>query len=261
MPLGLKIALIVAAALITLAVLLLLALLSIRFKLKIVYRETLCVKLYVGGIRIATIPRPPKKLRSLRTYTKKKAMRAAEKYARHAEDYLEMIRQNALYRALMQKYAQSKAKKEKPSTPQKDAKPHTTTTQDKLNAEVLMRMIGELIEAFFEGTRKGLHVHVCRLHLDVIGKDAAQTALLCGGAWAAVTELLAIIDAHAVLRVRKADVEIRPNYTGDKTRTDFALTVSFSAFRALHTLLPLIPVVLKHKDDLTIKAAPTQSKQ
>ena len=65
MPLGLKIALIVAAALITLAVLLLLALLSIRFKLKIVYRETLCVKLYVGGIRIATIPRPPKKAAQL----------------------------------------------------------------------------------------------------------------------------------------------------------------------------------------------------
>ena len=261
MPLGLKIALIAAAVLIGLAITLLLALLALRVKLKIEYREKLCFKLYVGGIRVATIPRPPKKLRRLRTYTKKKAMRAAEKNARHAEDYLEMIRQHALYRALMQKYAQSKSQKKTPA-PKKDAKPKPKKPQDKLNVEVLLRMISELIEAFFEGTRKGLHVHVCRLHLDVVGKDAAQTALLCGGAWAAVTQLLAVIDAHAVLRVRKADVEIRPDYTGDKTRTDFSLIVSFSVFRTLHTLLPLIPIVLKHKENLMIKAAvPTPEKQ
>ena len=261
MPLGLKIALIAAAVLIGLAITLLLALLALRVKLKIEYREKLCFKLYVGGIRVATIPRPPKKLRRLRTYTKKKAMRAAEKNARHAEDYLEMIRQHALYRALMQKYAQSKSQKKKPA-PKKDAKPKPKKPQDKLNVEVLLRMISELIEAFFEGTRKGLHVHVCRLHLDVVGKDAAQTALLCGGAWAAVTQLLAVIDAHAVLRVRKADVEIRPDYTGDKTRTDFSLIVSFSVFRTLHTLLPLIPIVLRHKENLMIKAAvPTPEKQ
>lgn len=261
MPLGLKIALTVIAALIGLVITLLLALLALRVKLKIEYREKLCFKLYVGGIRVATVPSPPKKLRRLRTYTKKKAMRAAQKHARHAEDYLEMVRQNALYRALMQKYAQSKSQKKTPA-PQKDAKPKQKKPDDKLNVEILLRMISELIEAFFEGTRKGLHVHVCRLHLDVVGKDAAQTALLCGGAWAAVTELLAVIDAHAVLRVHKADVEIRPDYTGDKTRTDFSLIISFSVFRTLHTLLPLIPIVLRHKDNLMIKAAaPTPEKQ
>ena len=261
MPLGLKIALIIVGALIGLAVALVFALLALRVKLRIEYREKLCFKLYVGGIKVATIPKPPKRLRRLRSYTKKKAMRAAEKHARHAEDYLEMVRQNALYRALMQKYAQSKSQKKKPA-PQTNAKPREKAPADKLNVEILLRMVSELIEAFFEGTRKGLRVHVCRLHLDVVGKDAAQTALLCGGAWAAVTELLAVIDAHAVLRVRKADVVIRPDYTGDKTRTDFSLIVSFSVFRTLHTLLPLIPIVLKHKDNLMKKAAaPTPAKQ
>ena len=261
MPLALKIVLIVAAAIAVLTVALVLALLALRVKIKIGYRDTLFFKLYVGGVKVATIPKPPKKLRRLRTYTKKKAMRAAAKYARHAEDYLEMVRQHALYRALMQKYAQSKAQKKKPA-PSTDAKPKEKKPESHLDVEVLLRMVSELIEAFFEGTRKGLHVHVCRLHIDVVGKDAAETALLCGSLWAAVTQLLAIIDAHAVLRVRKTDVVITPDYTGDKTRTDFSLIVSFSVFRTLHTLLPLIPVVLKHKDGLMKKAAaPTPAKQ
>ncbi len=254
MPQGLKIALIVIAALIMLAAALVFALLALRVKLKVGYRDTLFFKLYVGGIKVATVPRPPKKLRRLRTYTKKKAERAAKKYARHAEDYLEMVRQHALYRALMQKYAQSKSQKKK-TPPPTTAKPKAAKPQDKLDVEVLLRMVAELIDAFFEGTRKGLHVHVCRLHMDVVGKDAAQTALLCGGIWAAVTQLLAVIDAHAVLRVRKTDVDIRPDYTGEKTRTDFSLIVSFSVFRTLQTVLPLIPVVLRHKDTLMIKAA------
>ena len=254
MPQGLKIALIVIAALIVLAAALVFALLALRVKLKIGYRDTLFFKLYVGGIKVVTIPKPPKKLRRLRTYTKEKAERAAKKYARHAEDYLEMVRQHALYRALMQKYAQSKSQKKK-APPPTGAKPKAAKPQDKLDVEVLMRMVAELIDAFFEGTRKGLHVHVCRLHMAVVGKDAAQTALLCGGIWAAVTQLLAVIDAHAVLRVRKTDVDIRPDYTGEKTRTDFSLIVSFSVFRTLQTIIPLIPVVLRHKDTLMRKAA------
>lgn len=261
MPLGLKIVLITAGALTLLVIALFAALLALRVKLKVEYRERLCFRLYVGGIKVATLPKPPKRLRHWRTYTKKKAMRAAQKHARHAEDYLEMIRQNALYRALVQKYAQSKAQKKAPA-PQKGTRPAQKQPEEKLQVEVLLRMISELIEAFFNGTRKGLHVHVCKLHVDVVGKDAAQTALLCGGAWAAVTQLLAVIDAHAVLRVRKADVRIRPDYTGNKTRTDFTLIVSFSVFRTLQTLLPLIPVVLTHKDNLMSKpTAPTTENQ
>ena len=262
MPLGLKIALIVIGALCVLIVALVLALLALRVKLRIGYRETLFLGLYVGGIRVVTVPRPKKKLRRLHTYTKKRAMRAAEKNARHAEDYLEMVRQNALYRALMQKHAQSKAQKKK-TPPPEGAKKAAAKPQSKPDVELLLRMLSELLEAFFEGTRKGLHVHVCRLHLDVVGKDAAETALLCGAAWAAISDLLAVIDAHTVLRVRKTDVRITPDYTGDKTRTDFSLVVSFSVFRTLHTLLPLIPVVLRHKDNLfsSPAAAPTAEKQ
>ena len=67
MPLALKIVLILAAAIAALIVALVTALLALRVKLKIEYRDRLCFKLYVGGIRVVTVPKPPKKLRRLRT--------------------------------------------------------------------------------------------------------------------------------------------------------------------------------------------------
>ena len=256
MPLGLKITLIVLGAIVGLLALLVLMLLTLRIKIKIGYSDTLHFKLYVGGIRIASLPRPPKKLRPLRTYTKKKAERAAKKYARRPEDHLETIRQNALYRALMQRRAEKKAQKKK--APQKP-KAKREQPEDKLNVDILLQMIAEIIDAFFEGTRRGLHIHVCRFHLWVVGKDAAQTALLCGGAWAAVSNLLAVLDAHAKLRVGKTDVQIIPDYTGEKTKTDFSLVISFGIARTLHTLLSLIPIVLKHKDTLVTKPKAAQA--
>lgn len=256
MPPGLKITLIILGAIVGLLALLVLMLLTLHIKIKIGYSDTLHFKLYVGGIRVVSLPRPPKKLRRLRTYTKKTAARAAAKYARRPEDYLESIRQNALYRALMQRRAEKKAQKKK--APQKP-KAKREQPEDKLNVEILLQMISEIIDAFFEGTRRGLHIHVCRFHLWVVGKDAAQTALLCGGAWAAVSNLLAVLDAHAKLRVGKTDVQIIPDYTGEKTKTDFSLVISFGVVRTLHTLLSLIPIVLKHKDTLFTKPKAAQA--
>ncbi len=156
----------------------------------------------------------------------------------------------------MQKRAEKNAQKKK--APQKP-KAKREQPEDKLNVEILMQMIAEIIDAFFEGTRRGLHIHVCRFHLWVVGKDAAQTALLCGGAWAAVSNLLAVLDAHAKLRVGKTDVQIIPDYTGEKTKTDFSLVISFGVVRTLHTLLSLIPIVLKHKDSLLTKPTAAQA--
>lgn len=256
MPLALKILLFVAAGIIALFIALVFALMALRFKIKISYQEKFSVELYVGGIRIATIPTPPKKLRRLHTYTKKRAEKAAQKQARRPEDYLESIRQHALYRALMQRRAAKKATKNTAAT--KSTTTKSEQKQDKLNIEILLQMISELIDAFFDGTRKGLHIHVCRLHVGVVGKDAAATAITCGAVWAAISNFLAVLDAHAKLRTRKADVRVIPDYTGEQMHVDFCLIVSFSVFRTLHTLIPLIPVVLRHKDSLVISPESTQ---
>lgn len=247
MPLGIQIALWILAAVAIVLAALVVMILTLRVKIKISYHDTLCCKLYVGGIRVATFPKPPKKIRHWRTYTKKKAMRAAQQYARRPEDYLESIRQNALYRALMQKRAQEKAKRKKAAgaTTKK-----TTKSEDKLNIEILLQMISEFLDALLDGSRKGLHIHVCKLRVAVVGNDAAQTALICGGVWAALANLLAVLDAHAKLRISKADVTVIPDYTGETTRTDFDLIISFGIIRTVRTVFSLVPIFIAHRDSL-----------
>ena len=247
MPLGIQITLWILAAVAIVLAALVIMILNLRVKIKISYHDTLICKLYVGGIRVAAFPKPPKKIRHWRTYTKKKAMRAAQKYARRPEDYLESIRQNALYRALMQKRAQNKAHRKKAAgTGAKKA----TQSEDKLNIEILLQMISEFLEALLDGSRKDLRIHVCRLRVAVVGNDAAQTALICGGVWAALANLLAVLDAHTKLRVSKADVAVIPDYTGETTRTDFDLIVSFGIIRTVRTAFSLVPIFITHRDSL-----------
>ena len=257
MPLGLQI---VLYALLAIAVLLIVAVnlvLFVRVRIKIGFREKLYCKLYIGGVRVLTLPRPPKKLRNLRTYTKEKAARAAAKQAKHIEDHLESLRSHPIYKMIMQRYAQSK-KKKAPQKPAPDAKPKAKKKESDLDVEVLMTLLAELLEALLDGTHKGVHVHVCKLHVWVVGQDAAQTALLTGALWAALSNLLAVLNRLTRLRIRHADVSLIPDYTGDTTRTDFCLTMSCNLYRALRIFLPLIPIFLSHKDSL-IKSSQKQA--
>lgn len=248
MPLGIQIALWILAAVAIVLATLVVMILTLRVKIKISYHDTLICKLYVGGIRVAAFPKPPKKIRHWRTYTKKKAMRAAQKYARRPEDYLESIRQNALYRALMQKRAQDKAQRKKAAAGTTAKK--TSQSEDKLNIEILLQLIGEILDALLDGSRKDLHIHVCKLRVAVVGNDAAQTAIACGVVWAAIANFLAVLDAHAKLRVGKADIVVIPDYTGESTRTDFDLIISFGVIRTVRTAFSLVPIFIAHRDSL-----------
>ena len=254
MPLGLKIALF---ALLILAALLIIAVnlvLFVRVRIRIGLRDKLFFKLYIGGVRVLSLPRPPKKLRRLSSYTKKRAMRAAAKQAKRPEDYMENLRQHPIYREIMKRYADSKKKKQT-AEPPAQGEQKTPTPKKSLDAEVLFTMIAEVLEAILDGTHKGVHTHLCRLQVNVVGQDAAQTALLTGALWAALANLLSVLDRFTRLRIRHADVSVIPDYTGDKTRTEFDLVLSCNLYRALGIVLPLIPIILDHKDSLIKKGA------
>lgn len=254
MPLGLKIFLLVLAALAVLLILAVNLVLFLRIKIKIGLKEKVTLRLYVGGVRVLSLPRPPKKLRRLRTYTKERAMKAAAKQSKHIEDHLESMRSHPIYKALMQKYAQSKAKKPKTGA-DAAAKPKQKKQEDSLDVEILMTLLAEMLEAILDGTHKGVRVHLCKLHVDVVGKDAASTAIITGSLWASLSNLLGVLDRLTRLRVRGTDVSIVPDYTGEKTRAEFSLAMSCNLWSALGIVLPLIPIFLKHKDGLFKKPA------
>ena len=251
MPLGLKIFLLVLAAVAVLLILAINLVLFLRIKIKIGLKDKITFRLYVGGVRVLSLPRPPKKLRHLRTYTKKRAMKAAAKQSKHIEDHLESVRSHPLYKVLMKKYAESKAKKKKPA-PKTDApkKKKQTQTEDSLDVELLMTLLAEILEAILDGTHKGVRVHLCKLHVDVVGADAAATAIITGALWASLANLLGVLDRLTRLRVGSTDVSIVPDYTGEKTRVEFALSMSCNLYRALGIVLPMIPIVLKHRNEL-----------
>lgn len=250
MPLVLKILLIVTAALIVLLIVTLGLILFLRVKLRVSFKDKkLKVGLYIGGVRLLSFPRPPKKLRRLRTYTRKKALRAAAKQAKHLEDYLEDVRRHPLYRALMQKYAQSKKKKKKPAAGTA-AKPEQPQPQSSLDVEVLMTLLTEMLEAALEGTHKGVRVQMRRLQIKVVGPDAAATAVITGSLWAAAANLLGVLDRLTRLRVHSADVAIIPDYTGERTAAELDIAMSCNLFCALGIVLPLIPILLRHKNTL-----------
>lgn len=259
MPPVLKIILIILAALAALLIIAVSLVLFVRVKIKVGFKDKkLSARLHVGGVCLLSLPRPPKKLRRLRTYTKKKAMRAAARQAKHVEDYLEDVRRHPIYRALMQKYAESKKKK-----PQAEGKaaPKQQKQESSLDIEVLMTLLAEIFEAALDGTHKGVHVQICRLQVKVVGPDAAATAMITGSLWAAAANLLGVLDRLTRLRVRRADVAIIPDYTGEKTEAELSLAVSSNLFGALGIVLPLIPIILSHKNNLIkqpAKAASTQ---
>lgn len=249
MPLGLQIFLWVLAALAVLLILAINLVLFVRVRIRIGLKEKFTLRLYVGGVRVLSLPRPPKKLHRLRTYTKKRAMKAAAKQSKHVEDHLESVRSHPLYKAIMKKYAERKAKKPKPqaAAPQKKKQ---AQAQESLDVEILMTMLAEMLEAILDGTHKGVRVHLCKLHVAVVGKDAAATAIITGALWASLSNLLGVLDRLTRLRVKSADVCIVPDYTGEKTRAEFSLAMSCNLYRALGIVLPLIPIVLKHKTEL-----------
>ena len=254
MPLGLKIFLLVLVAIAALLILAVNLVLFLRVKIKIGLKDKITLRIYIGGVRVLSLPRPPKKLRRLRTYTKKRAMKAAAKQSKHIEDHLESVRSHPIYKALMQKYAQSKAKKPKAGA-DTTAKPKQKKQEDSLDVEILMTLLADMLEAILDGTHKGVHVHLCKLHVDVVGKDAASTAIITGSLWATLSNLLGVLDRLTRLRVGSADVSIIPDYTGEKTRAEFSLAMSCNLWSALGIVLPLIPIFLKHKDGLFKKPA------
>lgn len=258
MPLGLKIVLCVLAVLAVLLITAVSLVLFLRVKIKVGYKDKLFFKLYIGGVRVLSLPRPPKKLRKLRTYTKKRAMRAAAKQSKHIEDHLESVRSHPLYKALMKRYADSKKKKKQPQA-DAEKKPKPKQSEDSLDLEILLTMLAEILEAALDGTHKGVHVYLCRLRVNVVGKDAAQTAILTGAVWTALSGLLAVLDRVTHLRVRHADLSIIPDYTGEKTRADFCLAMSCNLYRALGIVLPLLPIILKNKDSLFKTSKPSPS--
>lgn len=239
MPLGLKIALAVLGALIALLIALVCVVLFLRVKIRIGFRYELYLKIYVGGVRVLSLPRPPK-IRPLRTYTKQKAARAAAKKPMEIEDFVDILLRSPLYKMLKSGYRVRKSQKDVGRKIQ--AQKAAGQEDDELDIEVLLSLLAEILEVVLTGTRKGVRAKLERLHVCVVGDDAADTALCTAALTSVASYLLAVLDRVTHLSMRPGSVAVVPGFCEKKSKAELSLSLSCNLIRALGIIVPLLSI-------------------
>ena len=207
---------------------------TVRVRVTIDMAEEMHLWVYVLGIRVNILPKKPKKYKHSNYTLKKIAKRDAKKTAKE--------KKKAEAKALKQKKkaAEKKAKKEaeaKLSKVEKKAK----KAEKKASSPPLPDIVNLLTKTlgfFFPGIFAKFHFHVARIKLKIGGADAAQIALTYYAISNALGPILSFIDKHSNLHgMRRAEIEITPDYLSEEIKADVKLGFSTSLGGILGILL------------------------
>ena len=207
---------------------------SVRVRVTIDMADEMRLWVTVLGIRINILPKKPKKYK-IGNYTLKKiAKRDAKKAAKE--------KKKAEAKALKQKKkeAQKKAKKEADAKLSKEEK-KAKKAEKKASMPPLPDLISLLLKTlgfFFPGLFSKFHFHVARIKLKIGGSDAAQIALTYYAVSNALGPVLSFIDKHSNLHgMRRAEIEIVPDFLSEEIKADIKLGFSTSLGGILGTVL------------------------
>lgn len=202
---------------------------SVRVFVNMELTDTLSLHLRVFGIKIKILPKKEKKYK-LGKYTKKKIAKRDAKAAKKA------AKAQAKKEAKRQKKKAKKAEKDKLTKAEKKA----LKKKKKESRPALPDMISLFItiaKLFFSTLLAHFHIKTNKIHIRVGGSNAAQTALMWYGIYAACGGLLTFFDKRSNLHGReKADIEIVPDYLSEKIETDLKLSFSMNLFGLLCVL-------------------------
>lgn len=194
---------------------------TIRVKVSLELQDELRLTVWAFGIRIRLFPRKQKKYR-ISDYTPKKIARRDAKAKKKAEK-----------KAQKQK---KRAQHKKPSALEEKAKQVTHPALiDKI------KLFSEVANLFFSGLLFRLHFHFARIKIHFVADDAAKAAILSGWVYAALGHLLLYLDRHSHLHgIRNAEIDISPDYAGEKTVYDLKLDFAMSLGGFLGVLLKAV---------------------
>ena len=168
----------------------------------------------VFGIPFRIFPCKKKKRYNPRHYTLKKIRRREEQ---------EELRRK--------KRAEAKANKksQKKKSPPKEGKKTTGEKQDFSELTEWIPVIGRVAKLFFSRFFKKLRIRVMKLHIRVTAEDAATTAMAYVAVRQSVELLMAGLAKFCHLHdLRKADLDIVPDYTADKFDVDVCVNFKMS---------------------------------
>ena len=149
-----------------------------------------------------------------------------------------------------------KKKKEKKKKKKEEEPPEEIDEEERKNAEKQAKR--EKREAIFEIIKAvkrilpkffgKMHFRSAKLHVNVGAKDAASTALACGGAKAAASLLFEFIDNFAVLeRGSEKNVRIEPDFVSGETTCDIDVRFRIRVIHALRYGLKVLFTFIKTK--------------
>ena len=202
---------------------------SVRARVDLQFKDELSLKVSFLGIKLFALPKKPKKYK-ISNYTLKKIAKRdkkkAEKEAKKAEKN----------KAKLAQKHKKKGEKKKLSKEEKKAKKASRPAMPDL-ADLFLR----LIKLFFSKFFGRFHFHVARIRIKVGSSDAAKTAMLYTAICGALNPLLIILDKHSNLHgMKRADIDISPDFLGEKIEFDVDLGFSMSLGALLGVLLRVL---------------------
>ena len=101
------------------------------------------------------------------------------------------------------------------------------------------RLIRAQLAVLLRKTGKHVKLRIARLHARLATGDAASTAVLYGATMSVLCPLLSYLSRITRLTARQVDVDIAPDFLGERSRTDVRLVLSISLLRLIPLLIAL----------------------
>ena len=206
-------------------ILLFVLLFTVRVGVTIEYRDELSLWVRVFGIKIGILPKKEKKykyghysLNKIRRRDEKAAKKKAKADAKKRERDAEKAKRKAREKKRRDSMTKAERKAEK-----KRKKAERPKVGD------IVSLALEVAKLFFSRFFGKLHIRVARLHVNVATGDAASTAILYGALYPTAHLFLAGLEKISnVDGLKKADMQITPDFLSEQTTVDLKLSFSVS---------------------------------
>ena len=198
---------------------------TVRIRVTVDMAEELKLNVRVFGINIKILPKKPKKYK-ISDYTLKKI---AKRDRKNAEKEAKKAAAKAGKKA--KKDAEKKKKKEEEAKLTKAEKKARKAEKKASMPPIpdLINLLTSIIKFFFPSLFLKFHFHIARIKIKVGGADAAKIALTYYAISNALGPALSFIEKHSNLHgMRRADIEISPDYLSEEIKADVKLGFSTS---------------------------------
>ena len=220
------------ALIVILAILLfLLLLLSVRIQITIEYNDSLYVYARIFSlIRIQLTPGKEKKFK-LGAYTDKEIAK----------------REKALQQKTARKEQKKQEKKKQKAEKKKRLKEHPEEAAHERTLSENLSLIIDIVKVLFSRFFKHLRIDLSRIHISLVGEDAAQTAILYGIVCQSVAYLLELLGQFKTVSTPVfSDVSVTPNWIGERTEVDLKLTFSLRIGHIFDVVFRVLGRAIKH---------------